>query len=114
VLLIIAVMGLLAMGLWMLAWRATHDAIRLERVTVQRDLRAGSVQQALALGLTLLQTGRPPIDPYVCVVTVTHAGEDHTCAVTYTSEGTQDDWTVEAHLATESDIANLPAMPSKF
>ena len=46
--------GLLAMGLWMLAWRATHDAIRMERVTVQRALRA-AIELAVAGGQKALR-----------------------------------------------------------
>ena len=114
VLLIVALLGLLAMGIWLLAWRATHDAIRLERVAVQRHLRADTAQRALALGLALLRTGRPPFDDYSCQTTIASDLGDHVCAVTYISEGSEDDWSVEARLATESEQANLPTMPSSF
>lgn len=114
VLLIVAVMGLLAMGLWMLAWRATHDAIRLERVTVQRALRAASAQQALAAGLELLRTGRPPFDDYMCLATITSGAHEYVCALTYTSQGSADDWSVQARLATESEQNNLPPLPGSF
>jgi hypothetical protein len=114
VLLIAAVLGLLAMGLWMLAWRSTHDAIRLERIAVQRHLRADTAQRALAQGLALLRTGRPPFDDYSCQTTIASDTGDHVCAVTYISEGSEDDWSVEARLATESEQANLPTMPSTF
>jgi len=114
VLLIVAVLGLLAMGIWLLAWRATHDAIRLERIAVQRHFRADTAQLALARGLALLRTGRPPLDDYSCQTTIASDLGEHTCAVTYTSQGSQDDWSVAARLATESEQANLPPMPSSF
>ncbi len=37
VLLFTAVIGLLAMGLWSLALRATHDTIRIERFVEHRE-----------------------------------------------------------------------------
>jgi hypothetical protein len=114
VLLIVAVLGLLAMALWMLAWRATHDAIRLERVATRRGIRAASVQPALAEGLDLLRTGRPPIDGYACIANITSGAGDYACTVTYSSQGSPDDWSVEARLATETEQGNLPPMPSSF
>ena len=114
ILLLVAVLGLLAMGTWVLTWRATHDAIRLERIAVWRAARAESVQPALAQGLALLRTGRPPLDPYACVTTIAGGEAEHACTVTYTSQGSQDDWSVQARLATESEQGTLPPMPASF
>ena len=43
VLLYSAVLGLLAMGMWALAWRAVHDTIRTEKFEVSRSVRSDSV-----------------------------------------------------------------------
>ena len=42
VLLYASILGLLAMGLWMLAWRGTHDTIRTEKFEVSRNVRSDS------------------------------------------------------------------------
>ena len=114
ILLVVTVLGLLATGLWMLTWRATHDAIRLERVAVRRATRAESVQPALAQGLALLRTGRPPLDPYACLTTIAGGAVEYDCTVTYASQGSPDDWSVQARLATESEQGTLPPMPASF
>jgi hypothetical protein len=114
VLLLVTVLGLLAMGLWLLAWRSTHDAIRMERIAVQRAIRAGSAQAALAQGLDLLASGRPPTDPFVCQTTMTSGADSFACAVSYVSQGSPDEWLVRARLATDDEQAELPAMPGSF
>jgi hypothetical protein len=102
------------MGLWVTAWRATHDAIRTERFVVRRGIRAHSVQQALARGLALLQTGRPPTDPYACLVTLTHDGASWDCVVGFESQGNPNDWSVDVRLALEDEASGLPGMPASF
>lgn len=106
-----ALVGILSMGIWVLSYRATLDAVRVERFHLVRERRAASVTRALAEGVSLLRTGRPPSDPYACVVT-TDAGFD--CRVTYTSLVGDTVWDVDAELATPTDIATLPTMPASF
>ncbi len=108
-----AVLGLLAMGIWLLAWRGTHDAIRTERFTVARTIRSESVLQAAALGIDLLRTGRPPSDPYECQVTVTGVTQSYDCAVVFATAGDQDTWDVQSWVMDDDDPA-LPAMPTSF
>jgi hypothetical protein len=114
VLLLVAVFGLLAMGLWGLAWRSTHDAIRVERFTVQRNARARSVLPALAHGVALLRTGHPPEDPYVCLDTVVDGAVSYPCVVSFESQADTEHWLVEARAATSEEEDDLPAMPADF
>lgn len=115
VLMLVTVMGLLAMAIWGLAWRGTQDDIRLERFEVQRDLRTKSLYPALADMLDLLRSGRPPSDPYACIVTESDGlgGEWHVTA-SFSSDGDQDHWNVDCRAATDSDLADLPAAPPSF
>jgi hypothetical protein len=114
VLMIVTVMGVLAMALWGLAWRGTHDDIRLERAEVLRDTRTHSLYPALADMVDLLRSGRPPSDPYACLVTVTDATGEWTLAATFSSDGDADHWQVDCRAATETQIAELPAAPPSF
>ena len=114
VLLYSAVLGLLAMGMWALAWRAVHDTIRTEKFEVSRSVRSESVVQALALGIGLLETGRPPTDPYACIFTVSGPSTTYDCTVSYTSLGDQDNWQVESWKATDAEKASLPVAPATF
>ena len=116
VLMIVAVMGVLAMGFWALALRGTHDAIRDENFVLRRQDRTESVLPALAQVVELLHSGRPPEDPYACLVTVVTGvnGSTWHCTVTATSQGDQDHWLVESRLATEEEQAELPPAPTSF
>jgi hypothetical protein len=116
VLMIVAVMGVLAMGFWALALRGTHDAIRDENFVLRRQDRTESVLPALAQVVELLHSGRPPEDPYACLVTLVAGANESTwhCAVTATSQGDQDHWLLEAHLATEEEQETLPPAPVSF
>ena len=114
VLLFTVISGLLAMGVWVLAWRATHDAIRVEKFSVGREVRRESSLEALSRGTALLRTGRPPSDPYQALVTVDGASTTYTCTVTYTSDIDQDHWIVDVRKATVEEQGSLPALPSSF
>lgn len=116
VLMIVAVMGVLAMGFWALALRGTHDAIRDENFVLRRKDRTQSVLPALAQVVELLHSGRPPEDPYACLVTLVTGvnGATWHCAVTASSQGDQDHWLVEAHLASDEEQETLPPVPLSF
>ena len=111
---VVAVMVVLAMAVWMLAWRATHDAIRIERFAVLREARGHRVAEAAARLAAVLRTGRPPEDPYACKVTTAWQGEVQACAVEASSEGDDDHWRIEARLATELEESTLTELPSSF
>ena len=114
VLMVVAVMGVLAMGFWALALRGTHDSIRDEAFVLRREDRTQSVLPALAQGVDLLRTGRPPEDPYECLVSVVADGTTWACAVSFSSQGDPDHWLVEARLATEEEEGSLPPVPPSF
>jgi hypothetical protein len=115
VLLVVAVLGMLCMALWGQAWRSTHDAIRVERFERLRDERTRALEPALERMVDLLRTGRPPSDPFDCLVLVT---EDVTTfwnvRATFASEGDADHWSVDCRLATADDLATLPGAPTTF
>ena len=114
VILYVTILGLLAMGLWGLAWRATHDTIRTEKFEVRRAVRSEGVAAALAEGLLLLETGRPPSDPFQCVKTVANGTDSYACTLTYTSQGDQDHWEVTSRIATPDELQNLSPAPGTF
>ena len=114
VLMIVAVMGVLAMGFWALALRGTHDAIRDESFVLRRKHRTETVLPALAQVVELLHSGRPPEDPYACLVTLGAGNTSWKCTVTASSQGDQDHWLVEAHLATDEEQETLPPVPVSF
>jgi hypothetical protein len=114
VLMLVSVMGLLAMALWGLAWRGTHDDIRLERRELQAEVRTRSLYPALADMLDLLRSGRPPSDPYECLVSISDATGGWQVAASFSSDGDQDHWVVDCRAATSSQIANLPPAPPSF
>ena len=111
---VVAVMVVLAMAVWMLAWRATHDAIRIERFAVLRETRGHRVAEAAARFAAVLRTGRPPEDPYACKVTTDWQGEAKACVVEASSEGDADHWQVAARMATELESSTLDELPPSF
>lgn len=115
VLLVVAVMGLLAMALWGQAWRATHDGMRLERFERLRDERTRGLEPALERMVDLLRSGRPPADPYECLVTVSEGPTEFWQVKATFASGVDDDhWTVDCRFATPGEAAGLPAAPASF
>ncbi len=114
VLLIVTVLGLLAMAAWGLAWRATHDAIRTDRVMVQRALRTASVLPALAHGAAALRGGHPPSDPFECIDTLIDGTESYDCLLLFTSQINSETWQVSCRIATPSEVSSLPTLPLAF
>ena len=114
VLMIVTVMGVLSMALFGLAWRGTHDDIRLERRERLCETRARSLYPALADMLDLLRSGRPPIDPYECIVSISDGADEWQVVATFSSDGDQDHWNVDCRAATSEQFAELPAAPLSF
>ena len=107
----VAVFGILSMGYWAIAFRATRDCIRAERATLLRQTRDQGVAKALAAAVALLRTGTPSESPYECVVT---PNGGPACTATYASTDNEDEWTVEVRPATSAEIEDLPAAPTTF
>ncbi len=116
VLVYVTVLGLLMALMWTLAWRATQDAIRVERAASWRDKRDASVTRAGAQALTLLSTGRPPSDPYTCLITVVDEDDSslHVCTAEFSSVTYPHTWTVDVWEATEAEQATLADAPETF
>lgn len=101
IMLMLVALGVALRGLGSVLWVQSAQTSRL-----QRD--QGSVQ-ALALAVTLLETGAPPTNPYTCEVMVNTSRGAATYTVTYASDGRT--WTVEvAPMTTGTE----PAMPATF
>jgi len=85
----------LLLSIYSVAYRQVAAALRIETArTLQRQRDEGSLQ-ALARGLTLLETGLPPEDPYVCAVTIGTSTGERSFTVTFTSEA-EGRWCVHA------------------
>jgi len=111
-----AVISLLALAIWALAFRSTMDLIRTEKQMMLREERDTSVTRALAAGIALLHTGPPPTfpSPYQCLFIVTGGEEDVVCTVSYTESSPPGTWTVASVLASEADQAALLEAPASF
>ena len=60
--------------------------LRIEKVRVLQQQRDEGSMEALARAVSLLETGLPPTDPYVCETIVSMSGGDRAFTVTYTTE----------------------------
>lgn len=67
------------------AYRHVGAALRAESVRIVRQARDEGVIHALARGLTLLETGTPPMDPYVCATLIGPPGQETSYTVTFAS-----------------------------
>ena len=93
------------------AWRRVASALRIASVrAVQTQRDEGSIP-ALALAMHLLETGLPPISPYVCGVTLDTSGGPVRYTVTFTAEGATG-WSV--HVGVTGAGANPSPMPNTF
>jgi hypothetical protein len=109
--LLVLVFIALSFSFFAVAHHQMDAALRLETVRVHQDGRdAGSVH-AVARGLTLLETGLPPTDPYVCGVTIGTPPDDQQYTVTFSSAG-GNVWSVQAAPTVWPD--DPPAMPALF
>jgi hypothetical protein len=108
-LVLIAIVALLLF--YGVAYRHLACALRLESARVQQQQRDEGTIHALARALTLLETGLPPSQPYVCGVTVTTATGPRLFTVTLSHEGVEN-WSV--HAAPALPGADPDPMPSSF
>ncbi len=102
---------LLFLALLGVAYRQMASALRVETVRSQQGVRDQGSIHALALALTLLETGQPPTSPYVCAVSVTTPAGQRSYTVTYTSQGGTD-WLVSVAPTAAGD--EPPPMPTIF
>jgi hypothetical protein len=105
---VFVVLFLMVLGV---AYRQIASVLRVETVRVQQSQRDQGSTAAVASGLTLLETGLPPSDPYACAVTVNTAIGPCSYLVTFTSNGSGS-WTVQAAPLPSGE--QVPTMPSMF
>jgi hypothetical protein len=102
---------ILMFAIMAIACRQLESALRAESaraLAVQRD--EGSIP-ALAKALTLLETGLPPSNPYVCGTSIVTSTGTVSYTVTFTSQG-NNTWSVQSTPTSPSD--NPQPMPSTF
>ncbi len=105
------VLLVLAALLWMVVYRHTAGLLRAERACRLRSERSMGCTRALACGLSLLETGLPPQNPYSCRVLL--AGEGGGQYVLTFTETEALAYTVSTRPATEDD-SSLPYAPDNF
>ena len=108
---LVLVFIVLFLGLLGVALRQTAAALRIESVRIMQTERDEGSIHAVALGLTLLETGLPPADPYVCGVDITTSSGVRSFTVTFASEGVGQ-WSVKS-VATGEGESPQP-MPATF
>jgi hypothetical protein len=109
--LLVLVFIALSFSFFAIAHHQMDAVLRMETVRVHQDGRDQGSVQAVARGLTLLETGLPPTNPYVCGVTVGTSPNDRQYTVTFSSAG-GNVWSV--HAAPTQWPDNPPAMPAMF
>jgi len=101
----------LLLTFYSVAYRHVAAALRVETArTLQQERDEGSVH-AVARGLTLLETGLPPSNPYVCKTTIGEYPDERAFTVTFTS-AVEGIWSVHA---TPTECPDDPQpMPTSF
>lgn len=108
---LVLVFIVLFLGLLGVALRQTAAALRIESVRIMQTERDEGSLHAVALGLTLLETGTPPADPYVCGTNITTSSGTRWFTVTFASEGVNQ-WSVRATATVDGENPQL--MPATF
>ena len=101
----------LLLTFYSVAYRHVAAAVRAEKVRTKQAERDQGCIQAVGRGLTLLETGLPPSNPYVCETTIGAPPDARSFTVSFASE-MEGVWSVHA-APTEWPDAPEP-MPSTF
>jgi len=109
--LLVLVFIALSFSFFAMAHHQLDAALRLETVRVRQEDRDQGSVQAVARGLTLLETSLPPTNPYVCSVTIGTPPDEKQYTVTFSSSA-ENVWTVHATPTEWPD--NPPPMPDLF
>jgi hypothetical protein len=100
---------MLMMLLWLAAFSQLGSYLRLEKAVQTRQARDQGATCVMSWGLTLLQTGLPPANPYSCRVALSGG---QMFVITYASAETLK-YSVSVRLATSNDTL-LPVAPDHF
>ncbi len=114
-LLLSAIVGVLAFALWLVAFRSTNDAQGFHLGAANRQTTMEVLPSAMAKAGRLLQSGEPPKVPFHCVYKHFVApGEWTNIHLKFDRGGGSRKWSVEATLATATDIRRYPGAPDSF
>jgi hypothetical protein len=108
---IVVVSLVLFLALWGVTFRQTASVIRVASVQTLRLQRDQGSVQAVAYGVTLLETGLPPTSPYVGAVVIQTPTGPRSFTVTFSFEGGTN-WSVYATPTAAGDNPSL--LPSSF
>jgi hypothetical protein len=101
----------LMLTFYAVSYRHVAATLRTETVRARQKERDEGCIQALARGLTLLETGLPPSNPYTCAAVIGVPPDERSFTVTFTSEA-ENVWSVRA-VPTEWPDEPEP-MPTSF
>ena len=110
-LVLVLIFVILFLALMGVAWSRVGSVLRVATARAVQAHRDQGSLPALARAMHLLETGLPPISPYVCGVTLNVSGVPVSYTVTFTAEG-QTGWAV--HAAVTQATENPTPMPSTF
>jgi len=114
-LLLSAMLGVMAFALWIVAFRATQDALGLAASESDRERRMVVLTEAMTRAGHLLETGVPPRTGYRCVSRHrVEAGEWQAVTLKFSQSGSEDRWEVDAQFASQRELAKLPPAPVAF
>ena len=101
----------LMLTFYSVSYRHVATTLRAETVRTRQEQRDEGCIQALARGLTLLETGSPPSNPYTCAAVIGAPPDERSFTVSFTSE-TAGEWSLCAVPTEWPDQPEL--MPSSF
>ena len=101
----------LMLSLGSLTYRQIGSALRIESVRSRNTARDEGSLQALARSLSLLETGLPPSNPFVCGVTIDTSSGPSSLTVTFESD---EDTIWSVHVAPTGPGDSPEPMPTSF
>ncbi|GJM22990.1 MAG: hypothetical protein DHS20C15_29050 [Planctomycetota bacterium] len=104
---LVSVIGLLSMAFWMSAYRATHDALRMESQLQRAARHAAFVDEGLRLASSALEHAEPPRDHFRCLWFVKSDLESGWLTAIY-ERVRHHTWSVMVAPASERDLRKLP------
>lgn len=114
-LILAAMLGVLAMTMWLVAYRATEDALAFAQGEEQRRLRTEILPEAIARGARLLETGVPPTSGFRCVSRHRNAAGDWVAiTLRYERLGAANRWAIRATPSTPQEKRALEPLPTWF
>lgn len=98
-------------GMWALLYHSASESTNYQQARALRIYRELWTAPAMARAITLLETGDPPDDPYVCKLALTRDGVTNHFLLTYI-KGSGTLWSIDCEPTTADDPA--PDAPASF